>query len=62
MLYRKQFGAIDGVLKARFDSCKSKDEVFELLESLDVKFNRATLFTKPVHQNPRAKILFTPMK
>jgi hypothetical protein len=61
-IYRKQIGAIDGPLNARFDACRSKREVFELLESLDVKFDRATLFKKPVHHSPRAKILFTPMK
>ena len=61
-IYRKQIGAIDGPLNARFDACRSKSEVFELLESVDVKFDKGTLFSKPVHKNPHAKILFTPMK
>ena len=62
MLYRKQFGSIDGVLKARFDACRSKREVFALLDSLGVEYKKSTLFSTPVYKKPMAKILFTPMK
>ena len=62
MLYRKQFGTIDGVLKARFDACRSKREVFALLDSLGVEYKKSTLFSTPVYRKPMAKILYTPIR